>query len=1219
MLISMIASMVFADMDRHNIITNGIYTNASKTEYTMTAAGKEYYTHVNLADEDGMVTDISGNAVKIQGADVLYSFQVPDLMYNNRLIEQFRVKITYANATNAVLQDNESGPSEFYCFNLGRKVYYKWGEMQGNGTTEKTTLDVYPSNDYYIDPYSKQILIKVSAPDGYGAAPGDVDAVIEVSKVEVILNVKRLEIITTETPFNFGNLYVNTNASNRNYNESRKKNFQFKNIGNPDHNLHWEISSPQAWMRFSSSEGQLMGGESAIVEVFLQPSDSPGNYNGTGTILFRSDDAERDIDIPVLANAYHTTQVSHLSPKKGLNDRVNVVLNAAMPLQIAYTGPTNPNAQFDKYLWKKVSGALGSSTLDNLILSDFEETPDPYKNYPSLSPAGTYTVYCETYETINGCKVESDPLIIPVRVCSRSILHIDYQNGTEVGQTQTTTDNTLHLYLRGYDGEIEGFPGTWTVNGSIGTCTPKYGSQTYFSLTTPGTGSITVTDGVYTTTTGLITVGLGKLDHVRIEYFDGTEIESPQITTDETMNLYLRGYDADNNLIGDIPCNWTVTGGIGTCTPGYDGTSSTIFDPTKPGIGTVTATDGIHADAIGSITVSMGALYRICIENSEGTEIGATQITTDDTLPLYLRGYDADSNLIGNIVGNWTVYGGLENCKPGYGTKTSFKPTKPSSGIITATDGIHTDTTGPITVSLGTLSSIRIENLDYTGVAATQTTTDNSLALYLRGYDADNNLLGYVAGTWTVDQGIGTWTPRYGTSTLFDLTTPVVGTVTATDGVHTDIIEAITVDHGQPVSLKLTPATITLTADDSRQYGATARDADGNPWDVTGEVIWSENDPIGTITANTYYAGQVGTWTITGTITSGTNEIAAAAAVGVTHGAFVDLNITAPATITTFAVFQLSVSLHDSDGNPYSGPMAMTNTTKSIIPDTVNLVSGIWTGTATITRSPNRGVDVITAVYNTVEAAATSTVFISKEQGGTVMGVGLEKEATIEFSGTVITDIIVCIATSTRLPKELPGLIKYAGTVYNIELTDAHGNRVGTTTGEIGICTVQLPYPDINNDGLVDGTSIREQDLVIYQWVEDPLPENWSWVPLKTMVLVTENAARAQALHFSTFTLGAIPTITTKDNLSNIAVYPNPCKPHLPGHDKITFNNLTSQCKVRIYNIVGDLVYEKEATDTQGKVEWNISSGEDAASGVYFYVITNPAGEQVIDKVAVIW
>ncbi|MEK7812986.1 MAG: hypothetical protein AAB296_04430, partial [Candidatus Desantisbacteria bacterium] len=552
-------------------------------------------------------------------------------------------------------------------------------------------------------------------------------------------------------------------------------------------------------------------------------------------------------------------------------------------------------------------------------------------------------------------------LLITVSLGALDHIRIEYHDGTETGAIQTTTDDTLTLYLRGYDADnnlIGYIAGTWTVTQGVGTCTPEYGTSTLFDPTTPGTGTITATDGTHTDITGSVTVRLGNLDHLRIEYPDYTEAAATQTTTDDTLTLCLRGYDADSNLIGDVAGTWTVSGGLENCEPEYG--TKTYFDPTKQGTGTITATDGVHADATvqitvipgalssirieycngveagakqiiagntltlylrgydadsnligdvvgtwtvsggelencepeygsstvfnptktgmgtitviyggytdttGLITVSPGYVVSIRIEYLNGTEVGATQITTDDTMELYLRGYDANSNLVGNIIGNWTVSGGspsgrsLENCRQGYGTSTVFDPTKPASGSITATNDVYTDTTGLITVNLGILNHLCIEYSDGTEAAATQTTTDNSLALYLRGYDADNNLLGDVVGTWTVGGGMGTCTPGYGSSTVIDLITPGAGIITAIDGVHTGITGTITVDHGQMIGLRLTPSTYTLTADDSLQYIATAKDADGNLWDVTEDVIWSEDDPIGTMADSIYYAGRAG-------------------------------------------------------------------------------------------------------------------------------------------------------------------------------------------------------------------------------------------------------------------------------------------------------------------------------------------------------------------------
>ncbi len=80
----------------------------------------------------------------------------------------------------------------------------------------------------------------------------------------------------------------------------------------------------------------------------------------------------------------------------------------------------------------------------------------------------------------------------------------------------------------------------------------------------------------------------------------------------------------------------------------------------------------------------------------------------------------------------------------------------------------------------------------------------------------------------------------------------------------------VTITHGLPVSLIISPADITLSADQSQCYKGIATDSDSNLWDATGEITWTEDDPDGTISSSgIYYAGRVGTWTITGRTTNG--------------------------------------------------------------------------------------------------------------------------------------------------------------------------------------------------------------------------------------------------------------------------------------------------------------------------------------------------------------
>ncbi|MBU0568204.1 hypothetical protein KKC52_09190, partial [bacterium] len=390
---------------------------------------------------------------------------------------------------------------------------------------------------------------------------------------------------------------------------------------------------------------------------------------------------------------------------------------------------------------------------------------------------------------------------------------------------------------------------------------------------------------------------------------------------------------------------------------------------------------------------------------------------------------------------------------------------------------------------------------------------------------------------------------------------------------------AVSVSHGAVVYLEIAPDSVSLTADDQQEYRGTAIDNDGNQWDATEEITWSEDDPIGAMAANVYYPGQAGTWTITATYTT----VIDTSTVEVASGAFVDLSISAPTAITTHTTFTLTVSLYDGHDNPYSGDVAMTNSTKSITPDKIILTSGTWTGQAVITQSPVGGVDTITVSHNSVKAAAAMTVFLNSELGGTVTDEG----AAIEFDpgdlGT--TNVTVHIDTSTLLPEPLPGAIRFAGIVYDIELIDEQGNKIGTQTGQIGTVVVYLSYPDANNDGWVDGTWIREEDLIIYQF------ENGTWIPLPTNVDQAENVAWAYVEHFSIFTLGGIETIPYADNIDSIHVYPNPYVPYDDDSDNgipydgspnsgITFEELTENARIRIFKLAGNLVREESGRRT---------------------------------------
>ncbi|MDI6645369.1 MAG: hypothetical protein QME14_09960, partial [Methanobacteriaceae archaeon] len=381
--------------------------------------------------------------------------------------------------------------------------------------------------------------------------------------------------------------------------------------------------------------------------------------------------------------------------------------------------------------------------------------------------------------------------------------------GDEVGTHTMTTDETLTVFAAGYDADnnyIGDIEVTWTGTGVVeGNLSPTTGTSTTFNPTTTGTGTIHADDNAgHTDDTGTITVNVGVLHHIIIRDAKdgkGDEVGTHTMTTDETLTVFAAGYDADNNFISDISVTWSGTGIItGNLSP-TTGTSTT-FDPTTTGTGTIHADDGAgHTDDTGTITVNVGATTSIKIEDLGGREIGDHIMTTDDTLTCYARRYDAKGNKE-DISVAWSTTSTLNPIPAGPSTNVTFDPITTGTGTIHADDGAgHTDDTGTITVNVGVLHHIIIRDAkDGKGdeVGTHTMTTDETLTVFAAGYDADNNYIGDISVTWTGTGVVeGNLSPTTGTSTTFNPTTTGTGTIHADDNAgHTDDTGTITVNVG---------------------------------------------------------------------------------------------------------------------------------------------------------------------------------------------------------------------------------------------------------------------------------------------------------------------------------------------------------------------------------------------------------------------------------------
>jgi len=80
---------------------------------------------------------------------------------------------------------------------------------------------------------------------------------------------------------------------------------------------------------------------------------------------------------------------------------------------------------------------------------------------------------------------------------------------------------------------------------------------------------------------------------------------------------------------------------------------------------------------------------------------------------------------------------------------------------------------------------------------------------------------------------------------------------------------------------------------------------------------------------------------------------------------------------------------------------------------------------------------------------------------------------------------------------------------------------------------------------------------------------------------------------------------------NNIKVYPNPCKVYM-GHNSITFNNLSSNDAIKIFDISGKLIHNS-GNIANNKYRWSVNN---VSSGIYFYKVG--VSNKVIGKIVII-
>ncbi|MDA8132927.1 MAG: T9SS type A sorting domain-containing protein [Elusimicrobia bacterium] len=184
----------------------------------------------------------------------------------------------------------------------------------------------------------------------------------------------------------------------------------------------------------------------------------------------------------------------------------------------------------------------------------------------------------------------------------------------------------------------------------------------------------------------------------------------------------------------------------------------------------------------------------------------------------------------------------------------------------------------------------------------------------------------------------------------------------------------------------------------------------------------------------------------------------------------------------------------------------------------------------------------------------------------------------------------------------LPGSPRFVNTV-GVTPYDLAGSTVQPNSA----CVITLPYPDSDNDGLIDGSAgrLRASSLSVWRLEEG----SGVWERQGGASIDTAGHTVSQRVtHFSNYALMALPDTEVG------YVYASPV-PFRPGAgdtarygswaDGITFRGLPSEGKIRIYTVSGVLVRQLEVAPPT--VNWDVknSDGQRVASGVYIWEVTS--------------
>jgi len=346
-----------------------------------------------------------------------------------------------------------------------------------------------------------------------------------------------------------------------------------------------------------------------------------------------------------------------------------------------------------------------------------------------------------------------------------------------------------------------------------------------------------------------------------------------------------------------------------------------------------------------------------------------------------------------------------------------------------------------------------------------------------------------------------------------------------------------------------------------------------------------------------------------------------------------------PASVLKTGEFQITLTITDASTLSEKPSLYYTLSNGTTVGISLTGSDKSWTGKSYIQSTTPEGTatfsfSAIDAAGNTGTTINSGGTFqidttIDNNSGGLV--VNNDKTSVNVPAGTFSENVNIRISNvdenSGKVKKAYDKILKnkIIKRINNVNLTrefkvysDISGNEIKIFNKPLNI---SIPYPDDNQDGIIDGTDIKENNLQIFYLDES----NSRWLPVEVCKIDTMgNNLSADVNHFSIYT---VMSVIPPSNLSEVIIYPNPCYMKKDGYVRISHIPLSAKnVKISIYNIAGELVRileEGKTIETQifykiGKWDGRNENNQRVASGVYICLIKSE-NSKITKKVAILW